>query len=103
MSHMNVIAKKTLREFWEKHPDAKGPLEAWHAAIKGNHWTSWTELKEQFRRTVDPLGDDRYVFNIKGNDYRLIAKINFSSKVVFVKRICTHAEYDRINAKEVGP
>jgi len=103
MSSMRVIAKRTLREFWERHPDSQGPLEAWHDAFRRREWNNWTELKEYFQRSFDPVGNDRYAFNIKGNTYRLIVKIDFPSRLALVKFIGTHAEYDRINAKEVEP
>lgn len=92
---MRVISKKALVAFWEGHPDAKGPLAAWYDAITSRTWKNLTELR-QLSRAVDYVGGDRYVFNIKGNDYRLVAKIDFNSQLAFVRFVGTHAEYDRI-------
>ncbi len=100
--HMRVIAKKILRVFWENHPDAEGPLQAWHHELVKANWKNWTEMKRRFP-SADAVGGDRYVFNIKGNTYRLVAEIAFAFGIVFVKFIGTHAEYDRITAREVEP
>lgn len=92
---MRVISKKALVAFWEEHQDAKSPLTAWHDAITSRAWKNLAELR-QLSRTVDYVGGDRYVFDIKGNDYRLIVKIDFNSQLAFVRFIGTHKEYDKI-------
>ncbi len=97
---MRVIAKRTLREFWEHHLDAKSPLEAWHAEILKATWKSPQQIKAQFRN-ASVLKGGRVVFNIAGNKFRLIAAFDFDRQVSFVKFIGTHSEYDKIDAESV--
>jgi mRNA interferase HigB len=98
---MNVIAKRTLKMFWERHAAAKGPIQAWHQVARRAHWRSPAEIKLQFGSTVDFLPDNRVVFDLAGNRYRLVAKLNYPLKVVFVRFIGTHAEYDKIDAETI--
>lgn len=99
---MHIIKKKTLIDFYQKpnHQDAKEPLEAWHHEAKKAHWASPAEIKEQYR-SASILKDNRVVFNIAGNKYRLIVKINYHSKTVYVRFIGTHKEYDKIDAEAI--
>lgn len=97
---MRVITKRTLLDFWEKHPDALSPLNAWYAeAIKGQ-WSTPQDIKAQYV-TASILGDNRVVFNIGGNKYRLIVKINYPYGTLYIRFIGTHAEYDKIKAEEI--
>lgn len=100
MRLMRVIAKRTLRMFWEKCEDAKEPLEAWHHEVVKRAWKTPNEVKQQFRN-ASILKDGRAVFNIAGNKYRLVVAIDYVRQVVFVKFIGTHAQYDQINAETV--
>lgn len=100
---MRIIAKKTLREFWESDPkytDAQAPIEAWHEETKKADWTTPQELKAQFGN-ASILKDNRVVFNIKGNDYRLVVKINYPYRVVYIRFVGTHAQYDDIDVETV--
>lgn len=97
---MRIISKKILNIFSEKHINAKEYLDAWHNDVKHADWEDWTVLKKHYP-TASSLGNERYVFNIKGNKYRLIVIIKFIKKLVFIRFIGTHKEYDKINAKEV--
>lgn len=97
---MRIIAKKTLREFWGLHPDAEEPLLAWYREVQKEDWDTPTKVKLKYR-TASVIGDNRVVFNIKGNDYRLVAKVNYPYRVVYIRFVGTHAEYDGINAEEV--
>jgi mRNA interferase HigB len=97
---MRVIAKKALREFWMIHPKAKAPLEAWYAETEKANWNNSQEIKARYS-SASFLNDNRVVFNIKGNDYRLIVRINYHYKVVYIRFVGTHAEYDRIDAETV--
>ena len=97
---MRVIAKKTLRDFWEKHADCEQALKSWHQEITKANWQKGNELKNDFP-SVSILNNGRYVFNIKGNNYRLVVKINFEFQLVWIRFIGTHAEYDKINANEI--
>ncbi|WP_090658713.1 type II toxin-antitoxin system HigB family toxin [Parafilimonas terrae] len=97
---MRVIAKKILREFWEKHGDCEQQLKAWyHEALKAE-WSNLNEIKAEYP-AASIIGSNRIVFNIKGNTYRLIVKINYDYKIVWIRFIGTHAEYDKINAKNI--
>ena len=100
MRPMRVIAKRTLRAFWEKCEDAKEPLEAWHHEVLRRAWKTPNEVKKQFRN-ASILKGGRAVFNIAGNKYRLVVAIDYVRQVVFVKFIGTHAQYDQINAETV--
>jgi mRNA interferase HigB len=97
---LRVIAKKILREFWEKHSDCEQQLKAWYQETSIAEWQNSNEIKLEFP-TASIIGNNRIVFNIKGNTYRLIVKINFEYKMVWIRFIGTHAEYDKINAKTI--
>lgn len=97
---MRVIAKKILREFWEKHRDCEQSLKSWFQEASKAEWTNLNELKSEYP-TASIIGDNRIVFNVKGNNYRLIVKINFDYQMVWIRFIGTHAEYDKINAKTI--
>jgi mRNA interferase HigB len=97
---MRIIAKGPLREFWATHPDAEGPLLAWFREVERADWETPAQLKEQYRN-ASLVGDSRIVFNIKGNEYRLVVRINYAHRIVYVRFVGTHAEYDGINATEV--
>jgi len=99
---MRVISKKILVEFYGKQgfKDAKGPLEAWYHEAKKANWKSWTDIKKKYR-SASPLKDSRVVFNIGGNKYRLVVKINYPAQIVFIRFIGTHKEYDSIDAEVI--
>lgn len=99
---MRIIARKTLREFWCKpgRQDSEQPLRAWFRATEQADWASAVDVKEQFRNS-SIVGDQRVVFNIAGNKYRLVVRINYPFRVVYIRFIGTHTEYDRIDAKEI--
>jgi len=95
-----VVAKRTIREFWEVHPNSKEYLQTWYETVKSASWGTPNEIKS-FYATVSILKNSRVVFNIKGNDYRLVAKINYEKQWLFIRFIGTHQEYDKINANEI--
>lgn len=97
---MRIIAKRTLREFWEKHPEAEQPLKAWHQQVKGADWATPADVKSAYR-TADFLKGNRVCFNIGGNKYHLIVQINYPRRVVFIRFVGIHAEYDKIDANSV--
>lgn len=97
---MRIVALKTLREFWARHPDAEQPLRAWHDEVSRAQWYTPADVKAQFDH-ASILKSRRAVFNIKGNDYRLVAALAYHTGLVFIKVVGTHAEYDRINAEMV--
>jgi mRNA interferase HigB len=97
---VNVIAVRTLREFWTSHPDAEGPLQAWYAEATAADWAKPQDIKDRFP-SADFVGD-RVVFNLKGNTYRLIVAVYFPGRIMFIKFIGTHAEYDKVDAETVS-
>lgn len=94
---MRVIARGTLREFWEQpgRHDAEEPLKAWFAHASAASWAQWADVKADFPR-ADWVGNDRVVFDIGGNKYRLVVKMEFSKQMIFIRFIGTHQEYDQI-------
>jgi mRNA interferase HigB len=90
---MHIISRKALKDFWEKHPDSEGPLQAWYKIVKASNYASFNHLRETFR-TADMVGD-KIVFNIGGNKYRLITVVHFNSGRVYVRHVLTHGDYDR--------
>ena len=97
---MRVIAKKHLIQFWMAHKDAEQPLSAWYSEAISANWQSPQDIKRHYRN-ASFIGNNRVVFNIKGNDYRLIVAVAYRISVLYVKFIGTHAAYDRIDAKTV--
>jgi mRNA interferase HigB len=97
---MRIIAKSTLRAFWERHPDAEEPLLAWYREVEKEDWSQPTQVKEKYR-SASIVKDNRVVFNIKGNDYRLVVKINYPYRVIYVRFLGTHRDYDAIDVEEV--
>ena len=97
---MRVIAKRTLREFWQRFPDAEQALKAWHAEAEAATWQSPAEIKAQYRN-ASILKDSRVVFNICGNKYRLVVKINYRHAMILIRFIGTHKEYDAIDTEVI--
>jgi mRNA interferase HigB len=97
---MRVISIKTLREYWRQRADARAALEAWFDFVHHAEWNSPADVKRDFS-SASILEDKRVVFNIKGNQYRLVVRINYPLKTVYVRFIGTHAEYDRIDATRI--
>ncbi len=100
---MRVIAKNTIKKFWEQpaYQDAKGPLESWYAeAIKAN-WTSPQAIKAQYRH-ASICNNNRVVFNIGGNKYRLVVEMQYRAGIAWIKFVGTHAQYDLINVETVN-
>ncbi|HYK76642.1 MAG TPA: type II toxin-antitoxin system HigB family toxin [Daejeonella sp.] len=97
---MRVIAKKTLRDFWEKHPDCEQSLKAWYQEAEEAKWKGPHDIKRDYPN-ASILEDNRVVFNIKGNHYRLIVKINYSYGMAWVRFMGTHAQYDKIDARKI--
>ena len=94
---MHVLKQKTLKDFWQKHANAEGPLKAWYAEASQASWENSSDIKSKYR-SADFLAGNRVIFNIGGNNYRLIVDVRYSAKIVFIKFIGTHAEYDKIDA-----
>lgn len=97
---MLVIGEAMFHEFLRSHSDAQKSLESWAFTVKNENWDTPVALKERFPN-VRVIGRGRAIFNIKGNNYRLVVAINYRKKIVQIRFVGTHAEYDRINALEV--
>lgn len=99
---MRVISAKTIKEFWEKqkYRDSEQALKSWYQEAKRAEWTSPAEIKRRYG-SVSILKNNRAVFNIKGNRYRLVVAINYELLIVFIRFIGTHEEYDKINAQTI--
>jgi mRNA interferase HigB len=97
---MRIIARKTLREFQTRHPRARQPLDDWHRLVEGSVWTAPTDVKQIFR-SADILPDNRVVFNIAGNEFRLIVRIEYRFQTVYIRFIGTHADHDKIDANTI--
>lgn len=97
-----MIAVAALRDFWKRHPDAEQPLKAWFEEASKAAWTQPSDVKAQYR-SASILKNRRVVFNIKGNEYRLIVAIAYRLQIVYVKFIGTHQQYDAIDAHTIEP
>lgn len=97
---MRVVAKKILRDFWEKHEDCEQQLKSWFREVQKSEWENPNQIKEEYP-SASILNDNRIVFNIKGNNYRLIVKISFEYQMVWIRFVGTHGEYDKINANTI--
>ena len=98
---MQVIAKRTLREFWLRHPAAEVPLKLWYARTVRARWTRPSDLRSQFGATVDFVAGNRAIFDVGGNKYRLVVKIDYAVGLVLIRFVGVHAAFDRIDAKTV--
>lgn len=97
---MRIIALKTLKDYWSKEPKSEEALKAWYKEAEAASWDGPADIKEQYR-SASILKDSRVVFNICGNKFRLIVKINFKFKMVYIRFVGTHREYDNIDAEEI--
>lgn len=92
---MRIISKSTLVEFYTKEPQSKSALEEWYEKTRRAEWSCYADMKQSFN-SVDAVGNQHYVFNIKGNDYRLVVVIRFTPKTVYIRFVGSHRDYDRI-------
>ena len=97
---MRIISRKMLKEFWERHPDAEQALLAWHADVKRANWRSPSDIKRDYKY-ASFLANNRVVFNVKGNSYRLVAAVQYDFGIVYIRFVGTHQEYDYIDAVTV--
>lgn len=97
---MRIIAKKTLRAYWEIHNDCEEQLKAWYNEAENAGWKQPKDVKLLYP-AASILADNRVVFNIKGNNYRLVVKINYDYGLIWIRFIGTHAEYDKIDATSI--
>ena len=94
---MCVASRRALRDFWSKHADAEQALRSWFDDVKRAKWRGPGEIKAVYRN-ASFVGNNRVVFNIKGNNYRLIVAINYAARIVYIRFVETHSQYDRVDA-----
>ncbi|MCG2749309.1 MAG: type II toxin-antitoxin system HigB family toxin [Desulfobulbaceae bacterium] len=97
---MRIISKKTLSEFWAIHPDSEQPLRAWHAKTKFAVWKTSSDIKNDYMN-ASFVANNRVIFNIKGNKYRLVGAINYDFSIVYIRFVGTHKDYDNIDATTI--
>ena len=97
---MRIIALGTLRDFWQEHADAEIPLRSWYAAASRADWRSPVDVKAAYR-SASFVANNRIVFNIKGNEYRVVTAVHYNRGMMFIRFIGTHSEYDAIDAATI--
>jgi mRNA interferase HigB len=97
---MRIIARNTLRHYWENHSDAEDALKTWYYDASRADWQSPADVKES-HRNASIVANNRVVFNVKGNKYRLIVAIRYDIGIIFIRFIGTHAEYDQVDAETI--
>jgi len=99
---MRIIARSTFEAFWIRHTEAKEPLKTWYVDVTKAQWSCTQDIKEDYA-SASFVADNRVVFNIKGNKYRLVAAVSYKIKAVYIKFIGTHVQYNRINVTTIEP
>ena len=97
---MRIIALKTLRLFWEQHPDAQQALQAWYRDAKRATWKTPADIRNVYRN-VSIVGNNRVVFNIRGNQYRLVVAVNYTPGIIYIRFMGTHQDYDKIDVATI--
>lgn len=97
---MRIISRRILREFWEKHPDSRGPLQTWFHDVERATWNTPADIKKVYKN-ASLAANNRAVFNIKGNHYRLVVVVVYQHGVVYIRFVGTHKEYDRIDVTTI--
>ncbi len=97
---MRIIARRTLRKFWEKHADAEQSLRAWFKFASFADWISPASIKRDYA-SASILEDSRMCFNIGGNKYRLVVRINYAYRIVYIRFVGTHVEYDKVDVTKI--
>ena len=97
---MRIIARSKIIDYYTDNPDAEVALEEWYHKTKRAEWTCFADMKKTFN-SVDNVGNQHYVFNIRGNNYRLIVIVKFTMGYIFIRKVCTHKEYDKIDCSTI--
>ena len=100
LTTVRIISRKALRDFWARHPNAEAPLRSWFDDARRAIWRTPNEIKSVYRN-ASFVGSNRVVFNIKGNDYRLVVAINYPAGIVYIRFVGTHAQYDKVDVANV--
>jgi mRNA interferase HigB len=99
---MQVIALRTLKQFWERYPQAEAPIRTWYRSAAAGRWRGPADVKRSFGTTVDFVSDNRLIFDLGGNKYRLVVHASYKFGRILIKFIGTHAEYDKIDPSTVS-
>ena len=97
---MRIVSKKALREFWKRHPESEQSLLAWHREVAQADWSTPAHVVSRYPK-ASVVNKDRVVFRIRHNDYRIVARIFYPGRIVYIRFVGTHTEYDRIKVEEV--
>jgi mRNA interferase HigB len=97
---MRIISKKILREFWATYTNSEQSLRAWHSKTKSAKWDTSSEIKNDYKN-ASFVANNRVIFNIKGNKYRLVVAINYDYQIVYIRFVGTHTEYDKIDVTKI--
>jgi len=97
---MHIVSHKKIADCYSLHPDAEVALQQWYQTAKAAKWKCFADIKEDYN-SADSIGNQRYIFNIKGNNYRLVVVIQFVHQYIFIRFVGTHAQYDKINCKTI--
>jgi mRNA interferase HigB len=97
---MRIISRKRLRDFWERHPNARQALQAWYIDVKQANWQTPADIKNVYRN-ASIVANNRVIFNIKGNRYRLVVVVQYQYGIVYIRFVGTHQEYDKIDATTI--
>ena len=97
---MRIIARSTLIAYYTNNPDSRTALEEWFQKVRKAEWGCFADVKQTFE-SADSVGNQHYVFNIRGNNYRLVAVVKFAIRTVYIRFVDTHAEYDEIDVKNI--
>lgn len=97
---MRVYSRRTLREFWERNPDAQQALQAWYINVKHANWKTPSDIKASYQ-TASFLANGRVVFNIKGNSYRVVVVVEYSHGSIYIRFVGTHSQYNRIDVNTI--
>ena len=97
---MRVISKRALREFWQRRPEAEASLLAWFREVEKADWSTPAQVIDRYPN-ASIVGGDRVVFRVQHNEFRVVARLFYPGRTLYIRFVGTHAEYDRINAEEV--
>ena len=97
---MRIISKKSLKKFWENHSDSEQPLRAWYEKVKRAQWKTSSDIKQDYRN-ASFVANNRVIFNVKGNAYRLVVAINYDYMIVYIRFVGYHKDYDKIDASTI--
>lgn len=97
---MRIFTEETLKEYIAGHPESRAALQSWTQKVKRSKWTCFADIKKTFN-SVDSVGNQRFVFDVKGNDYRIVAVVKFTVQFIYIRFIGTHREYEKTDVRNI--